>query len=486
MKDWLNGTEGQELYNYLLSGCAEGGIESIEVPIPFAFVEQALTYTASKYDRHARKPRWHNQNTERSKFRISLVCDGSKLYMSFCCINTGLKCNIYTQVESTRPFSVLINGKDGKGVPLNVKKEPIVNNNENEQSFLLFVSSEIFVAVHRRSGHWRTSLQHRSTFFTRIIQRERLSPSGVGVGIAAYAGMRPFRAVANDHIVEYRRNKNVTINYGLTQQELIDVIKPESVIGMKPKHGRWLLNKASQSSSIEKGELIIHFKPNTVGFCGASPASDELTLEYGNHGSGRERGKYRSYYNDGTEQTISVQRESISTKSLNSLVNSCDLMYFGVADNKTLLGWNLNDVIIMWEQDIMSTTPHPLLETYTDTLKELHCEEFMLPNIINVFTLPDFLQGYDATEKELTDKQVKMLKKFYNARCQVLQLEDRKTTPAERALYNKGNPPSVVTPEDARTYVMWAENYEQEQRWRKQPLSVSERKFIRYLTERAK
>ena len=161
-------------------------------------------------------------------------------------------------------------------------------------------------------------------------------------------------------------------------------------------------------------------------------------------------------------------------------------MYFGVADNKTLLGWNLNDVIIMWEQDIMSTTPHPLLETYTDTLKELHCEEFMLPNIINVFTLPDFLQGYDATEKELTDKQVKMLKKFYNARCQVLQLEDRKTTPAERALYNKGNPPSVVTPEDARTYVMWAENYEQEQRWRKQPLSVSERKFIRYLTEQAK
>ena len=55
MKDWLNGTEGQELYNYLLSGCAEGGIESIEVPIPFAFVEQALTYTASKYDRHAKK-----------------------------------------------------------------------------------------------------------------------------------------------------------------------------------------------------------------------------------------------------------------------------------------------------------------------------------------------------------------------------------------------------------------------------------------------
>ena len=35
MKDWLNGTEGQELYNYLLSGCAEGGIESIGGSYPF-------------------------------------------------------------------------------------------------------------------------------------------------------------------------------------------------------------------------------------------------------------------------------------------------------------------------------------------------------------------------------------------------------------------------------------------------------------------
>ena len=76
---------------------------------------------------------------------------------------------------------------------MNVKKEPIVNNNADEQSFLLFVSSEIFVAIHRRNGYWRNSLQQRSDFFKRIIQRERLSPSGVGVGIAAYAGMRPFR-----------------------------------------------------------------------------------------------------------------------------------------------------------------------------------------------------------------------------------------------------------------------------------------------------
>lgn len=485
MKDWLNGADGQELYNYLLSGCAEGGIETIEVPIPFAFIEQALTYTSTQYDRHARVNRWVG-DTETKKFRISLVCDGTKLYMSFCCITTGLKCNIYTQVESTRPFSVLISGKDGLGIPLSVKKEPVVNTNENEQSFLLFVSSEIFVVLHRRSGHWRSQLQNRGDFFKRIIQRERLNPSGVGVGIAAYAGMRPFRAVANDHIVEYRRTKNVTINYGLRQQNLIDLISPESMIGMKPKHGRWLLNKAAQSTSAEKGELIIHYKPNTVGFCGASPSSSDLTLEYGNHGSGRERGKYRTYYNNGVEQSMIVQRESISTKSLNSLVNSCDLMYFGLANNKTLLGWSLNDVIIIWEQDIMSTKVHPHLSDYDSELKELHCEEFMLPNIINVFTMPDFLTGYDATEKELTNEQVIMLKKFYNARCQVLQLEDRTTTSSERALYNKGNPPPVVSPENARTYVMWAKNYEEEQRWRNLTLSPSEMKFIRYLTERAK
>ncbi len=484
MKDWLNGADGQELYNYLLSGCAEGGIETIEVPIPFAFIEQALTYTSTQYDRHRRVNRWHN-DTESKRFRISLVCDGSKLYMSFCCINTGLKCNIYTQVDNTRPFSVLISGKDGAGVPLQVKKEPVVNTNENEQSFLLFVSSEIFAIVHRRQGHWRTSLQNRGDLFKRIVQRERLSPAGVGVGIAVYAGMRPFRAVANEHIVEYRRDKNVTINYGLRQQELIDKITPDTMIGMKPKHGRWLLNKAAQSSSAEKGELIIHFKPNTVGFCGASPSS-ELTLEYGNHGSGRERGKYRTYYNNGVEKSMSVQRESISNKSLNSLVNTCGLMYFGLDKNKTLLGWNLNDVIIIWEQDVMSTRIHPLLEESSSELKDLHCEEFMLPNIINVFTMPEFLKGYDATEKELTEKQVILLKKFYNARCQVLQLEDRTTTPTERALYNKGNPPSVVTPEDARTYVLWANNYIEERNWKKESLTSSEKRFIRYLTERAK
>ena len=134
----------------------------------------------------------------------------------------------------------------------------------------------------------------------------------------------------------------------------------------------------------------------------------------------------------------------------------------------------------------MSTKVHPHLSDYDSELKELHCEEFMLPNIINVFTMPDFLTGYDATEKELTNEQVIMLKKFYNARCQVLQLEDRTTTSSERALYNKGNPPPVVSPENARTYVMWAKNYEEEQRWRNLTLSPSETKFIRYLTERAK
>jgi len=280
--------------------------------------------------------------------------------MSFCCIETGLVANIYSKVEGTRPFSVLINGKDGKGVSLSVKKEPTITRGQGNNSFLLFVSSEIFAILHKRTGHWRQTLQQRSTIFKRIVQRERLTPDGVGIGLAAYAGMRPFKAVANEHIVEYRRTKNVTIIYGLSEPDLIDKIEPESIVGMKPKHGRWLLNKASQSSSKEKGELIAHFKPNTVGFCGASPASNELMLEYGNHGTGRERGKYRSYYSNGVEQSIAIQKESISPKSLNSLVNGCDIMYLGVANNKTLIGWNLNDVIVLWEQGVASTRIHPL------------------------------------------------------------------------------------------------------------------------------
>ena len=485
MKDWLNSADGRQFHDYLLSGCAEGGIETIEVPIPYAFIEQALTYTASKYDKHTRTNRW-NSGTASSKFRISLVCDGSKLYMSFCCISTGLVANIYTKVEGTRPFSVLISGKDGLGISLNVKKEPTVTRGTSNNSFLLFVSSEIFAMVHKRTGNWRSQLQNRSAIFGRIVQRERLTNDGVGIGLAAYAGMRPFKAVANEHIVEYRRTKNVTINYGLAEPELIDKIEPDSIIGIKPKHGRWLLNKASQSTSKEKGELIAHFKPNTVGFCGASPASDELTLEYGNHGTGRERGKYRSYYNNGVEQSIALQKESISTKSLNSLVNSCDTMYLGVANKKTLIGWELNDVIILWEQDVASTSIHPLLEESSSELKELHCAEFTLPNVINIFTMPDFLKGYEDVEHELTDEQTKFIRRFYTARTQYLQLEDRRTTTEERNLYNKGETPIRITPEHASTYLVWAKAYEEEKRLRGSKVSQDIQKFMHYLTERAK
>jgi len=485
MKDWLNSADGREFHDYLLSGCAEGGIETIEVPIPYAFIEQALTYTASKYDRHTRTNRW-NSGTASSKFRISLVCDGSKLYMSFCCIETGLVANIYSKVEGTRPFSVLINGKNGKGVALSVKKEPTITRGQSNNSFLLFVSSEIFAMVHKRTGHWRQTLQQRSTIFKRIVQRERLTPDGVGIGLAAYAGMRPFKAVANEHIVEYRRTKNVTITYGLAEPDLIDKIEPESVIGMKPKHGRWLLNKASQSSSKEKGELIAHFKPNTVGFCGASPASNELMLEYGNHGTGRERGKYRSYYSNGVEQSIAIQKESISTKSLNSLVNGCDIMYLGVANKKTLIGWSLNDVIILWEQGVASTRIHPLLSEYSGELKELNCAEFTLPNVINVFTMPDFLEGYEEASHELTDEQIKFLRRFYSARAAVLQLEDRRTTVEERNLYNKGEAPRRVTPEHARTYLVWAKAFVDEAGVRNQSVPQEIQRFMHYLTERAK
>ena len=482
MKDWLSSAEGQEFSGYLRSGCAEGGLEAIVVPLPFAFVEQALTYTANKYD----KQKGWNTATTKVPFRISIVCDGTKLYMSFCCIDTGLISNLYTPVENVRPFSVLLGGKTrNDALFLQVKKQAITGNFiPQDDSFVLYVSSEVFAIVHKKSS-WRNRLTNRNRIFDEIVQRERLnlSPSGAGIGIIAYTGMRPFRAVDNDEIVEYRRSKNVTINFGLTQQELIDKITPESIVGTQPKHGRWLMNRAATSNTNEKGELIIHFKENTVGFCGASPASEELTLEYGNHGSGRERGKYRSYYNNGTEQSIVIQRDSIATKDLNAMANSCDEMYFGVSSNKSLIGWKYNDVLMLWQQDIMATEIHPLLRDL-GSLKELGCREFRLPNVINVFTVPDYLTGYDKVDPELSEPQYKFLKRIYTARTNMLALDDKRTTDEERKLHRAA--PKVVTPEQARLYVIWANDYQNEQSLRGKKLDPEEIRFIEYLANRAK
>ena len=483
MKDWLSSAEGQQFSELLRSGCAEGGVEAIVVPLPFAFVEQALTYTANQYDKNSR--RYYN-NTGNAKFRISVVCDGSKLYMSFCCITTGLTSNIYTKVEGVRPFSVLLGGKSPKdAISLSVKKKQFQTNiNDTNNSFVLYVSSEIFAIVHRKNN-WRNVLGNTSRIWSSVTQRQRISAgSTAGIGILAYSGMRPFRAVGNESIIEYRRSKSVTINFGLTQQELIDRIEPESVIGVQPKHGRWLLNRASASPTKEKGELIIHFKQNTVGFCGASPASEELTLEYGNHGSGRGRGKYRSYYNNGTEQVIVIQRESLGQKDLNAMVNNCEEMYFGVSNNKSLIGWKYGDVLMFWEQDIMPTDVHPLLEESAGSLKELGCEQFLLPNVINVFTIPDYLKGYDTPENELTDDQQKFVRRTYTARMNVLSIEDKRTTNIERELYK--NPPNVVSPETAKIYLVWANDYRSEQQLFGKTLTPEEEKFVRYLKERAK
>ena len=210
MKDWLSSAEGRQFSELLRSGCAEGGVETIVVPLPFAFVEQALTYTASVYDKNSRT--YGYNHTTNSKFRISVVCDGSKLYMSFCCLSTGLTSNIYTKVENVRPFSVLLGGKHSKdAVTLQVKRQALQTNiNSTNNSFVLYVSSEIFAIVHRKNN-WRSILGNQNEIFTNIIQRKRISQgSQAGIGMLAYSGMRPFRAVGNESIIEYRRSKSVT------------------------------------------------------------------------------------------------------------------------------------------------------------------------------------------------------------------------------------------------------------------------------------
>jgi hypothetical protein len=100
--------------------------------------------------------------------------------------------------------------------------------------------------------------------------------------------------------------------------------------------------------------------------------------------------------------------------------------------------------------------------------------------------MPDFLQGYEAVEHELTDEQIVFIRRFYNARTSRLQLEDRRTTTEERNLYNKGESPRRITPENARTYLVWADAYIKEAQLRKITVEQDITKFMRYLTERAK
>jgi hypothetical protein len=485
MKEWLSSTNGQGFSEFLRSGCAEGGVKSIVVPLPFAFVEQALTYTANKYDKNF-KERWHS-NIKSVPFRVSIVCDGTKMYMSFCCIDTGLVSNIYTKVENVQPFSVLIGGKTRKdALFLDVKKNALQSNiNSNNDSFVLFISSEVFAIVHKKDS-WRLTQGPMDELFSKgQAQRVRIdTANNVGIGIFAYSGMRPFLAVGNDKIVEYRRSKSVSINYGLTDKMLMDRIEPDTIVGTQPKHGRWLLNKASRSPTQEKGELIIHFLNKTVGFCGASPASDELSLAYDNHGAGGTRGKYQQYYNDGNDKCISIQGDSIAIKDLNSMVNNCDLMFFGVGGNKVILGWERGDVLMLWEQSIVTTTVPAMLDGMDEELKDLKCDNFVLPNVLNVFSVPEYLDGYDIENPELTENQLKTIIRTYSARRNALRMNDKRTSESERELYRK--PPVVITPEAAKIYTIWFADYEVEQNIRGVQLTPEERKFFSYLTDRAK
>ena len=85
--------------------------------------------------------------------------------------------------------------------------------------------------------------------------------------------------------IEYRRNKKSknVIHYGV-ENPIIDRIEPSALVGVKPEHGRWLLNKAAKTTSKQKGELLIHFREGTPMFFGVSPMGTELSLEYGAYG----------------------------------------------------------------------------------------------------------------------------------------------------------------------------------------------------------
>ena len=147
---------------------------------------------------------------------------------------------------------------------------------------------------------WTGSIAPNDLFRKQNQQRTMVQNMGIGIGMWVYSGLRPFiakKASVNDaDFIEYRRNKNSrnVIHYGV-ENPIIDRIEPSALVGVKPEHGRWLLNKAAKTTSKQKGELLIHFREGTPMFFGVSPMGTELSLEYDVYGKGGKRGKYRSY-----------------------------------------------------------------------------------------------------------------------------------------------------------------------------------------------
>jgi hypothetical protein len=421
MKNWLKNSSSQ-MREVIQSGCAEQMPIMLSVPLPYSFIEKALTYTAGVFDKRKRKRRYRYGNNT-AMYRISATCDGTTLYMSFTCLGTGLTANIYSPVENGYPFNIIV-----PKVHLNVRTDsgrPWNWNKESDEGFVLVASNELFAIL---CNGWSSSVSPDDLFKDSHAapQRNMVTGCNIGIGLWVYEGLRPFvsaKAKGNEEdFIEYRRsttnNKNTTVHYGV-ENPIIDMIEPSAMVGVKPEHGRWLLNKAAKTTSKQKGELLLHFREGTPMFFGVSPMGTEPSLPYDAYGKGGKRGKYRTYSYTGKEHLVSIPRDSIGTKDISSLVQNSEQMFFGASDKKVILGWKVDDVYFLWEHDVQRTDVlHPMLAdlSTTATVVPLHCENLRLPNVRDDFKLPSFLQGYEniEEEEEMTPEEAKILIRWWN------------------------------------------------------------------------
>lgn len=446
MEDWLQSNEAIQFKNLIQSGCAEQAPFYLSVPLPYSFIEKALTYTANSFNKRTKERRW-NMNSNSAVFRISATCDGNTLYLSFTCLSTGLSANIYTPVKNGRPFNVIVprinlavSGQAGR---------PWNWNSSTDRGFVLVASSEVFGIL---ANGWNSNASQDTLFRDNPLQRVNLSGFNVGVGVWQYDGLRPFAARKvnsfDTDFIEYRgtalRSRRTgmksNIHYGV-ENPIIDRIEPSAIVGVKPEHGRWLLNKAAKTTSKQKGELLIHYREETPMFFGVSPMGTELSLPYDVYGKAGKRGKYRNYSYSGKEHLITIARDSIGTKDITSLVNHSQEMYFGASDNKVILGWKVDDVTFLWEHEVQNTTMiHPLVdELEKPEITALNCDPFVLPNIRDDFRLPSFLQGYDNIEEEdeMTADEAKILIRWWNDHVNAEIMAGRRPTQESVVLFEK-------------------------------------------------
>jgi len=440
MQNWLD-TQSSRMRDVIQSGCAEQMPIMLSVPLPYSFIEKALTYTAGKFDKRKQKRRWGYNSGQSANYRVSATCDGKMLYMSFTCLETGLSANIYSPVTNGYAFNVIC-----PKISLNVRTDagrPWNWNPYSDQGFVLVASNEVFGIL---CDGWNGSINPDDLFRGNSAQRTMVNGMNIGIGMWVYSGLRPFIAkkasMHDSDFIEYRRNKKSknAIHYGV-ENPIIDRIEPSAIVGVKPEHGRWLLNKAAKTTSKQKGELLIHFREGTPMFFGVSPMGTELSLEYGAYGKGGKRGKYRSYSYTGKEHLVSIPRDSIGTKDISSLVQHSEQMYFGASDKKVILGWKVDEVYFLWEHDVQQTDViHPMIaEISTNEIVPLQCETVRLPTVRDDFKLPSFLQGYENIEEEedMTPEEAKILIRWWNDHVNAEIMAGRRPTQESVELFDK-------------------------------------------------